>query len=288
MKKKLILVASSIALLFLMLPASIALAQSQESSTETQPAIKDGLAIVAPRVAAVGKEVSMTVFKCSDQTPIEGSGVWMFTPEKAQAVKEQFSTTSRQNNSAAQEEALNINGTFLGRTDASGKVWYRFNREGRYVLATFKPGYWPDWRIIAVGNKPLSRSALVIDAPRKVEIGEHVTIKVNERGTQEPIKDAKVWAVTREQTSLIKNEISGLRESGDQTTLQAEIENSLNLYGIYLGSTNGDGKVHYAFQNTGGYLLIGYKFGYWPGLRPILVVQGLPKTTSAPDLFEIK
>ncbi|MFC1894017.1 hypothetical protein ACFLYR_08405, partial [Chloroflexota bacterium] len=34
---------------------------------------RDGLAIVAPRVAPVDTEISMTVFQCSDQEPVNGA-----------------------------------------------------------------------------------------------------------------------------------------------------------------------------------------------------------------------
>jgi hypothetical protein len=273
-KRKLVLIASTIALLALMIPASVILAQNQASGTATtsQPTIKDSLAIVAPRAAAVGQPISATVFQCSDQTPVEGAGVWAFTPYKAEAVKQQISKLRGTLDAATVESTLGANGAFLGYTDASGKVWHTFSESGRFVLATYKAGYWPDWRIIAVGVKPVVWQALSIDAPRKANTGEQVTITVSERGTQEPVKDARVWALTREQAESLKNEIAASRQSGDQATLRALIEDSLNSNGIFLGSTNGSGKVHYKFEKAGVYILVTYKAGYWPGLKPIAVV----------------
>jgi len=281
MKKKLLLIAITTAILALTITPMVAFAQDQETTTAVRP-IKDGLAIVAPRAAAVGQLISMTVFQCSDQTTVEGAGVWAVTPDKVESLKGEMSNLknlSPVDQDKKNEELLNLHGIFIGRTDATGKVWHTFNTAGSYMLVTFKPGYWHDMRLIVVGKPAGTIPRLVIDAPDKAEVGEKITITVIEKANQEPVKDAGVWALSREKAEAIKAQFSSQSTVTDQDAVAAQVENALNLSGIFLGTTNGAGKLNYAFENAGGYLLVTFKRGFLPGYRPILI-GSTPKVLS--------
>ncbi len=249
-----------------------AFAQSEEDTAAVKPVVRDSLAIVAPRLVPVGKQISMSVFQCSDQSLVEGAGVWAVTQDKIEVLKKEAQKIQESNSAAeekdkAYEAALNLHAFFIGKTDQSGKVWHAFKEQGKYLLVAVKWGYLPDFRPIAVGITP---RALVIDAPKKAEVGEKITITVNEKGTGDGVKDAGVWALTREKAEALKAEMAN-KKNGDADAVQAAVEQSLNVHGIFLGTTNGDGKLHYAFENAGGYLLVAVKRGYLPGLRPIAV-----------------
>jgi hypothetical protein len=49
---------------------------------------------------------------------------------------------------------------------------------------------------------------------------------------------------------------------------------------VFLGKTNGAGKVQYAFDKAGNYILVAFKPGYWPGLKPLVVGNGSPSVTT--------
>jgi len=200
MKKWSMIMATVMALLVIATVPASALAQTDDNVTTGSAAgLRDGLAIVAPRVALVNTECSITVFKCSDQEPIEGASVWLITRERLEVVRQEMATATGNDGPDADqgdyERLLSIHGTSLGKTDVEGKVWHSFDSEGRYVLIAIMLGYYPDARPIAVGIWP---RALAINAPRRAEVDENITITVFQRGTnQTPVKDASVWALTR-------------------------------------------------------------------------------------------
>ncbi|MBI4187524.1 MAG: hypothetical protein HY530_08500 [Chloroflexi bacterium] len=272
MKRWSVLIATAMASLTLALTPLLAVAQGEEETTNSEPAVRDALAIVAPRVAPAGQEISMTVFRSWDQETVEGATVWAIAPDRVEALKEAAARLRKDNRPAAEEPdydaLLSAHGTVIGQTDGSGKVGYSFENEGRYMLVAVKEGYLPDFRPIAIGVKP---AALAIDAPGRAEVGEQVTITVFQRGTEDAVKDAGVWAVTRDNVESLRAEIAARKQSGDREALQAATEEALSIHGIFLGTSNGSGKVHYAFENAGGYLLVAFKRGYLPGLKPIAI-----------------
>lgn len=129
------------------------------------------------------------------------------------------------------------------------------------------------------------KGALAIEAPRRAAVGEKITIRVTERATGDAVKDAGVWAVTKEVALAIKEKVAPLKGSGDRAAVEAAVESELDLHAIKIGTTNGGGKiVNYAFEKAGGYLLLAWKPGYFPGFRPIRITRPIPKpmTIQAP------
>ncbi len=91
------------AMLLVLSPAS-ALAQSDdEAGSGPRPFGKGALAIVAPGAAGVNQEISMTVFLRQNQEPFPGAGVWAFTQDEAELLREEIKAL-RENTDVATED----------------------------------------------------------------------------------------------------------------------------------------------------------------------------------------
>lgn len=284
MRKRTTIIATLAVLLVLVLGPMSVLAQSdQDATVSSKPPVKEALAIIAPWVTPVGQEMSIRVFLRANQEPFGGAGVWALTREDAEALKLEMAALREDASFAAEEpdhEALlNSYGTFLGRTGTDGRLYHTFEEAGSYVLVAFSAGYAPGFTRVRVKSL---LDALVIEAPGRAEVGERVTITVFQRGTLDPVKDAGVWALTREQAESLKAEMESIRETGDHAAVQAALEEAVSIRGIFLGTTNGSGKVIYAFTEEGGYLLLAFKQGYFSGFAHIGIRA--PNTADANDV----
>jgi hypothetical protein len=261
------------ATLLMVVSPTAALAQSDEdAATDSRPATQGALAIVAPRIARVGQEISMTVFLRSNQEPFAGAGVWAFTREKAEIMRQEM-TALRDNTSLTAEEKdyealADIHGTFIGRTGDDGKLYHTFREEGVYVLAAIKRGYFPGFTSIYVGEIP---RALAIEAPRRAKVGEEVNMTVYQKGTSEPVEGAGVWAITRDNVEVLKEEMSVLREDVSIASEDKDYESVVDIYGTFLGRTDERGNLSHTFEEEGVYVLVAVKRGYFPGSSPILI-----------------
>lgn len=248
--------------------------------------IRRALAIEAPRMAPPGEEVTMTVFQRGTQEPIKDAGVWALTRENAEAMQADVASVMEADEVAEPdyESLANIYGTFLGTTNGSGQLKHTFDEAGFYVLVAVKRGYIPGRTGIAIRT---IRQALAIDAPRAALVGEDVTMTVFQRGTLEPVKDAGVWAITREDADAMREEMDSLRDENGALTAEMDYESMMNIYGIFLGTTNGSGQLKHAFDEAGWYLLVAVKGGYIPGFAPIGIRAPSTMDTSniltAPD-----
>jgi len=272
-----------LALLVLVSTAVPTVAQSAEEETAgPEPVRREALAIVAPWGALVGEEVSMSVFQRRTQEPVEGAGIWALTRGEAEVLKEQLAEARGKNGVAAGEQdyesLVSIHGTFLGRTDGNGRLKYTFAEEGEYVLVAVKQGYFPGFAPLRIRTIP---KALSIEAPRSAEVGEEVTMTVYQRGTEDPVKDAGIWALTREQAEELKAELDALREASGDTRSEVDWESVVSIRGVFLGTTNGSGQLKHAFDEEGGYLLVAVKQGYFPGFSFIGIRA--PQSTIALD-----
>ena len=114
------------------------------------------------------------------------------------------------------------------------------------------------------------RCALAIEAPRVAPVGEQVTITVFQRMTQEPVKDAEVWALTREDALALREELASLREQGVKPA-DIDFGSIISGYGTSLGTTNGAGKLIHTFEEPGGYVLVAAKGNCIPGFTRIFI-----------------
>jgi len=261
------------AVLLIQSPVS-ALAQTGDEAVKApKPLSKGALAIVAPRVAGVNQEISMTVFLRYNQEPFEGAGIWAFTREEAELLKEEIQAHRESNNQTDEptdyESVAERHGRFLGRTDENGKLYHVFEQAGAYVLATFQGGYFPGFTGIKIRELP---KALTIQAPRRASVGEEVTMNVSQRGIEEAIEGAGIWAVTRDNVEAFKEDMASLRENTEIAAGEKDYESVASVYGILLGWTDENGQLGYAFEEEGGYALIAVKPGYLPGFTSIHIV----------------
>lgn len=272
MKRWHILLMVTMALLTLLVSTPItAYAQGEEpTADEARPALKGALAIVAPWSGFVGQELTMTVFLRENQEPFPGAGVWAITREEAEALKDELAQLKVESNQPADEQdyekIVGAYGFFLGRTGENGKLAYTFGQAGQYILVAAKKGYLPGFTHIGIRE---SVRALGIQAPRRVPVGEKVTITVVERLTQEEVEGAGVWAITQDKIETLKAEAQALREDTSIPAEEKDYEALVGGYGFFLGETDKHGKLDYTFTEAGGYLLVAIKRGYVPGFAPL-------------------
>jgi hypothetical protein len=277
-KKWATVIASIMALLILATSSTAVLAQSEDEATDSsRPRFRDGLALVAPIRAPVGVEISMSVFARWDQRPVKDADIWAFTEDNAETIHEKVEALREADTQAGEadwEVLAREYGFFIGTTNGNGRLMYTFADEGRYLLIALKPGYIPGRTGILVKDLP---KALGIDAPRRASAGEEVTVTVFQRGTEDPVKDAAVWAFTRGEAEALQEKVQALREQSENATAEVEVdwEAMASAYGFLLGTTNGSGKLKYAFEEEGWYLLIALKAGYRPG-RTGIAIRDIP------------
>ncbi len=258
------------ALLLVLSPAS-ALAQTDEGTASgPRPFGKGALAIVAPGMAGVNQEISMTVFLRSNQEPFPGSGVWVFTQDEAEALREGIKAL-RENTDVAPEDkdyeaVADVHGRFLGRTDENGRLYHSFGEGGTYVLAAFHKGYFPGFSGIHIREFP---RALAIEAPKRAAVGEEVIMTVSQRGTADLIEGAGVWAITQDNVEVFRGEMTLLNENTDVAAEDKDYAAVISTYGIFLGQTDANGQLSHAFAEEGGYALVTVLAGYHPGFTGI-------------------
>jgi hypothetical protein len=118
--------------------------------------------------------------------------------------------------------------------------------------------------------RPMFKPGLAIVAPRMYPVGEEAYMSVFDRPTQKPVKDATIWALTREQAEALKARLEELKES-DTPTQDVDWESLVSSYGFSLGTTHGNGQLKYTFEEEGWYMLIALKEGYIPGRTGIAI-----------------
>ena len=275
MRRKLAITAVALSLAAAVAVPALAMAAAPVPAPAPSVPPQGSLAIVAPRVAAVGATVQMTVFKASDQTKVAGAQVWAVTPDKLPAVKDRLNKLAGQPQEQADVTAgqpIDVIAVPLGRTDQNGILTHQFNEAGRRVLVAFKAGFFPDARPITIGAAA-GVARLDIQAPERAAVNEKIDVTVVDAATQQGVKDARVWALTKAQAEALKSQLApGPSQSANETAV-ASVESQLNVRGIFLGATNGAGKLEPqpSFPDAGAYVLVAVKAGYRPAIKGILV-----------------
>ena len=99
------------------------------------------------------------------------------------------------------------------------------------------------------------------------------------RATQEPFEGAGVWAITREQADVYKEQASALRQDETIKAEEKDYEALADIHGTFLGRTGPNGKVYHEFTVSGNYLLITFRNGYYPGATWI-VARDAPRVLA--------
>jgi len=236
----------------------------------------------APQKARVNETVTMTVTQRGTSTAIENAGIWAFTKERAEELHAEINAVRESSDVAAEEidyeHLADIYGEFLGRTDGRGQLDHAFSEEGGYLLLSIKRGYIPGRAGIRIGEPTFK--ALAIEAPKRARVGDEVTMTVTDRRTAEPVQGAGVWALTRDKMGSLQADMKALREDAAVAAEDKDYESLMDIYGEFLGPTNGSGQVNHVFEEKGGYLLVTVKPGYFPGWTTIHILNSPDKDAS--------
>jgi hypothetical protein len=281
MKKWKIFTAVLLALLVLVATPLTVMAQGQDSTrVPSRLKIKGGLEIVAPRVVLANQEMSLTVFLRYNQTPVTGAAIWAVSRDRIEALKQEIQLLKEKGLANVKDEdyeaVLNIMAVRLGHTDKNGQLTHVFTETGAYALLATKAGYIPDSSVLAVTE------VLVFDSPKRSPLGEEVTITVKQRGTGNPVSAAGVWAVSRTDLQVLKEELQELKAANNGNLKDADRESVLNSMAISLGKTDENGQVKYSFQSAGGYALIAAKKGSIPAITGIAI--GASQSSTSPGI----
>jgi hypothetical protein len=115
--------------------------------------ITEGLAVSAPKKAAPGDIVTISVDQKGTTDPISGAHVWAVDFSNAKTLKDKLSQLSTANKGNLQnadwDTALSSLAVSLGTTDANGQVTHSFDK-GRYLLITTLKGCVPAYTSIAI------------------------------------------------------------------------------------------------------------------------------------------
>ena len=251
--------------------------------------------IEAPRKAVVHHPVSIKVFERNNEVPVPRADLWAVRlpvtnadgvtnpPEiDVQSLMDEISE-------ATDEEVTGLlrnYAFYLGQTGNNGELEYAFQQTGRYLLVALKSGYIPGFKQITI----VPQKALAIKAPRQAEVNHPVTIKVYEKNSGGAVSGADLWAIKLPSTGSVRDGSSpsiDVKSLMDEITgaTDEEIAGLLSRYEYYyLGQTNNNGELEYAFQETGRYLLIAIKSEYAPGFRFITIVPQKELIIRSPQI----
>jgi hypothetical protein len=115
------------------------------------------------------------------------------------------------------------------------------------------------------------KGSLAIVAPGIAGENQEISMRVFFRWDQEPLEGAGIWAFTRDQATLMEEEMKKM--AGDESTSPEDRDYKAlaDIHGTFIGVTGADGRLYYTFGDSGTYLLVAIKKGYYPGLTRIRI-----------------
>ncbi len=273
MKRKWQITAALVLSLVILLTAVPAvMAQDEEPTTTASLTGGGSLAIIAPWTVPAGKEFTVRAFLRENQEPFPNAGIWAVRRDDNEALKDELTWLRDNADQPAEdkdyESILDAHGVFLGRTGRDGRLACNFNEAGRYILVAARNGYRPGFTHIGIRD---TVKALGIKAPKRAPAGRPVSMMVFDCVIHEPVQGAGVWAVTRDNMEVLKQEAEALKKDTSLSAEDKDYETLANTYGFFLGRTDENGKIEYTFDETGTYLLIAVKRGYYPGFSTMTV-----------------
>ncbi|MFC1994356.1 hypothetical protein ACFLVI_03735 [Chloroflexota bacterium] len=277
MKRKLVgIVVALVAVLLLASTVSPILADDGTVTDVRLDSALSALAIVAPMRTETSEDVTMTVYQRNNGDTVKDAAVFALTREEAEALKarvEELVELGIRYRDLDWESLLSSH-TLLGTTNGSGQLKHSFSDEGWYLLVAIKGDNIPGRTGIAVITIP---QALAIVAPMRTETSEDVTMTVYQRNNGDTVKDAAVFALTREEAEALKARVEELVELGIRYR-DLDWESLLSSHTL-LGTTNGSGQLKHSFSDEGWYLLVAIKGDNIPGRTGIAVIT-IPQTST--------
>lgn len=260
----------ALSLVFILTAIAPALAQDEDSESSAS-LTRGALAIIAPWSVPASSDFTVRTFLRENQEPFQGAGVWAVSSDAGTAMREDLARSnedSGQTSEADYESVLNRHGSFLGQTGRDGFLACNIERPGRYILVAARNGLQPGFTNIGIMD---TVKALGIRVPGRVPVGQPVTMAVFDRITHNAVERAGVWAVTRDNIEALKLEAEVLREDSSLVDEEKDYEAIARSYGFFLGTTDENGKLEYSFRETGTYILVAVKRGYFPGFARLQV-----------------
>ena len=256
----------ALALAIIMPAAAPALA---DSSGDTKPQLSSlaSLVIKAPNTVEAGQPATITVFGKRGHEAIAGAQVY------ALKTSDLVITAGAANYTAllGEYEALaESKGTLFGTTGSDGTVSGKFPETGRFMLVATKDGYIPGFSRLTV--TPAARTGLNIKAPGSVEVNKPATISVTERYTGQPVAKAAIYG--RIITTLNVPPVTAttvIKADPSISAADVQLASEVSMSGIFIGYTDNNGKIIYAFAEGGDYLLTARKENYNPSFAKITV-----------------
>ena len=215
------------------------------------------LGIKVPDSGLAGEPIDMYVYDRNTGAGVPQAGVWAVSPAAIPVL-----TTSNQDTVAS----IMQNGQFIGWTDTTGKLTFKMEKPGQYLLVAVKNGYNPGFAKINIKES----KTLVVKAPTVVKVLEPVSIRVLEKSVltvEIPVAKAGVWAIS-------VNDVATLDNTVDYAAIAQK-------YGVFLGWTDETGYVNPtpSFHRPGKFWLVSIKEGYQSGFS-VIKVEPLAEATS--------
>jgi len=249
MKKYLILAAI---LLFGLISVTVPVsAQSGNSIDDAISAVRPDLAIKVSPTGFTGEKIPIKVLEANGSEPVAEAGIW------AVDIKNSGNLSSI---SANPED----NGEFLGWTDKQGVLVHIFQAPGTYLLVAFKDGYFPGFAWTQI--QPLKEMA--IKGPEASYVYQKCEFFVYEPDTGAGVAGAAIYA---------------WNQDTDTPTTTNDMVTQIISTGIFLGNTDRYGKLNYAFNKSGKYLLLAVKRGYKPAFSKIIIKDLKQMTVEGPE-----
>jgi hypothetical protein len=235
------------------------------------------LYVRVPSTATVNQEITIAVVERNSHEPVEDVAVYATA-----VIPVAVSSSAVNDNGTTSQIVLQADGTssdnstddvpvrvLIGYTDDKGQVTHSFSETDRYSIAAVKDGYASATAAISV---LLSAPAeLKVSLPARARIDEGINIKVLNRYNGNPEADAAVYAL--EYNSAVRELSPVISSNETDISSRAEIYADMaTSTGIYIGDTDENGEVTYAFGSTGQYLVVAIKVGFTPGFNKISVL----------------
>jgi len=279
------------------------------------------LAVRAPASADAGRQVTLKAVEVNGGQPVEKAAIYAFRPgiimpptiqpmpapaDNGTATAGYYPDPAVSPVTSAEAQILiseNKDRSFLiGYTNSNGEVQFAFKDPGLYALVAVKDGYLPGGaRINIKGIQP--SKALEINALFNISAGQSATLKVWEKGTNQPVATAAVYVLKTGDSGDIKAmpptanndkaqngkgnfsaDVKAMPPTANNDKAQGEA-NRAREKGALAGYTDENGQVVFTFSSSGQYVLAAFKDGYIPAFSHItytLPVSNKSLTLTAP------
>jgi uncharacterized GH25 family protein len=209
---------------------------------------------VLPTVV-VNQETDISVFDRKNSQSVEGAAIYADNMVIAMASSSAVSTNS-------------TDGILLGYTDVNGQLLYKFGETGRYKITAVKDGY-------VSGSAKLSvylaePDELKVESPATAAINEEITIKVLDRNTGNPQEGALIYVLRHGNAINTVSAGAYVNENGKSYKASSYAEIAATE-GTYIGDTDENGVLKYAFDSSGWHVIIAMREGFVSGFQHISV-----------------